>query len=264
MAVDLMHDVELGVGKAISMHIFRLLMAEGGGAIEEFDARSVLSRAKTFTSLMRAQLSTGPNVRSRHDPEIWRKCFFVEEDDRKRFRGHHPGEPFVKCGHRRKGLTFLQCWMPVLEGLLPEPHNKAILDLAFDLSTWHAYAKLRKQTEYTIRLLRSQTKELGRQLRHFTNNTCSQYDTKPLPSEEAARTRRRAAKGKKRSQQATSGGSATEDGPDIKRFNMATYKIHALGDYADHIEQFGPTDCFTTQHVCHQPFSSLEKLNDLL
>jgi len=142
--------------------------------------------------------------------------------------------------------------MPVLEGLLPEPHNKIILDLVFDLATWHAYAKLRKHTKYTIRSLRSQTKELGRLLRRFTNKTCSQYNTKRLPSEEAARIRRRAAKAKENNKQTESGGSTREHGPDVKRFNLATYKIHALGDYADHIERFGPTDCFTTQHVCQK------------
>lgn len=41
MAVDLMHDVELGVNKAIIMHVLRLLLAVGEGAIEVFDARSV-------------------------------------------------------------------------------------------------------------------------------------------------------------------------------------------------------------------------------
>ena len=46
MAVDLMHDVELGAGRTIPMHIFRLLVAHGGGLIEEFDARLVLSRVK--------------------------------------------------------------------------------------------------------------------------------------------------------------------------------------------------------------------------
>ena len=143
----------------------------------------------------------------------------------------------------------VQCWIPVLEGLLPEPHNSIMLDLAFDLATWHAYAKLRKHTEYSIRSLRLQTKELGRQLRHFANKTCSKYNTTRLPSEEAAYVRRRAAKAKKQNKQTDGGGSVGEDGPDVKRFNLATYKIHALGDYADQIEQFGPTDCFTTQHV---------------
>ena len=45
MAVDLMHDYELGVGKAGITHGVRLLLAEGDGLIQEFDARSVLLMA---------------------------------------------------------------------------------------------------------------------------------------------------------------------------------------------------------------------------
>ena len=151
--------------------------------------------------------------------------------------------------------------MPVLEGLLPEEHNKIILDLAFDIATWHAYAKLRKHTEYTLASFRSQTKELGRQLRVFLNKTCSAYSTKPLPNEEAARVRRKAAKTRK-------GDTATQKNSprdqNVKRFNMATYKIHALGDYVDHIMRFGPTDCFTTQHVCRISFHSDQNLTKLM
>ena len=76
--------------------------------------------------------------------------------------------------------------MPVLEGLLREEHDKIILDLSFDIATWHAYAKLRKHTEHTLTSFRSQTKELGRQLRMYLNKVCSAYNTKPLPNEEAA------------------------------------------------------------------------------
>jgi len=141
-----------------------------------------------------------------------------------------------------------QCCIPVLEGLLPEEHDKIVLDLAFDIATWHAYAKLRKHTSYTLASFRSQTKELGRQLRVFLKKVCSAYDTKPLPNEEAARARRRATqKGDSAPKKNSSSGSK-------RQFNMATYKIHALGDYVDHIMRFGTTDCFTTQHVCHPPF----------
>jgi hypothetical protein len=131
-----------------------------------------------------------------------------------------------------------------------------MLDLAFDLATWHSYAKLRKHTEHTLRSLRSQSKELGRQLRVFLRETCSQYKTKRLPGEEAARGRRRVAKAKKGSSTARKKSGprakpATEGDSDLRPFNLATYKIHALADYADHIERFGPTDCFTTQHVRH-------------
>jgi len=61
MAVDLMHDFELGVGRATTLHILRLLLAEGNGRIEEFDARSVLyALAKPFPDDV--QLSASPNV----------------------------------------------------------------------------------------------------------------------------------------------------------------------------------------------------------
>ena len=149
----------------------------------------------------------------------------------------------------------------MLEGLLPEEHNKVVLDLAFDIATWHAYAKLRKHTDHTLRSFRSQTKELGRQLRIFLNKTCSVYNTKALPNEEAARARRRAANtqtGDSTSQKKSSRSS------NAKRFNMATYKIHALGDYVDHIMRFGPTDCFTTQHVCCSSLLSVLNLTGLM
>ena len=138
-----------------------------------------------------------------------------------------------------------------MEDILPNPeHNKILLDLAFDLATWHAYAKLRLHTTHTIESLRTQTKELGRQLRCYANKLCPEYTTKPLPGEAAAAYRRQAKKAKKATPT-----SQQPKVPDVNvhkgsGFNLKTYKIHALGDYADHIEQFGPTDCFSTQQVC--------------
>ena len=44
MVVDPIHNVELGVGKAVITHTFRLLLAAGDNLIEEFDARSVPQR----------------------------------------------------------------------------------------------------------------------------------------------------------------------------------------------------------------------------
>ncbi|KAF9784349.1 hypothetical protein BJ322DRAFT_1007005 [Thelephora terrestris] len=103
-------------------------------------------------------------------------------------------------------------------------------------------------TSYTITSLRSQTKELGRLLRLYANRLCPKYGTKPLPGEAAAAYRRKAASTKKTP--ATSQprkAPLNTSAPKGSGFNLQTYKIHALGDYADHIEQFGPTDCFSTQ-----------------
>lgn len=154
--------------------------------------------------------------------------------------------------------------------MLPGEHNKILLDLAFDMATWHAYAKLRMHTSHTIESLRSQTKELGTLLRRYANKVCPGYKTKALPGEAAAAYRRKAAKGKKvgKGKKAASGSKQTDtpttepnvhEDSGLKQFNLKTYKIHALGDYADHIEQFGPTDCFSTQQVwlSTSPLSSL-------
>ncbi|KAJ7163030.1 hypothetical protein C8R46DRAFT_813181, partial [Mycena filopes] len=32
----------------------------------------------------------------------------------------------------------LQCYIPVFEGLLPEPHNTIVLDLLYTFAYWHA------------------------------------------------------------------------------------------------------------------------------
>lgn len=50
-AVDLMHDVELGVAKAIVLHIMRLLTAQGGEMLEQFDARLVLSKVENWLDI---------------------------------------------------------------------------------------------------------------------------------------------------------------------------------------------------------------------
>lgn len=120
------------------------------------------------------------------------------------------------------------------------------------MATWHAYAKLRMHTTYTIKSLRSQTKELGRQLRRYTSKVCPRYKTKQLPGEAAAAYRRQAAKKKKGTSTSKQAGKQKADpstDPGFKKFNLKTYKVHALGDYADHIQRFGPIDCFSTQQV---------------
>jgi len=164
--------------------------------------------------------------------------------------------PFLSDPSPETSLLSLKCWIPVLEDILPnQEHNKILLDLAFDLATWHAYAKLRLHTMHTIKSFRTQTKELRRQLRYYANKVCPEYATKPLPREAAASHRRKAAKAKKAAStpqppKAPNAKSNTRKNSGFTPFNLETYKIHAIGDYADHIEQFGPTDYFSTQQVC--------------
>jgi hypothetical protein len=39
-------------------------------------------------------------------------------------------------------------------------------------------------------------------------------------------------------------------GPTIRKFSLNTYKLHALGDYANMIRLFGTPDGYSTQSVC--------------
>jgi len=126
-----------------------------------------------------------------------------------------------------------------------------------ELATWHGLAKLRLHTESTVRALETSTKRLGDALRQFAATTCEVYLTYELPSEEAARGRRTAAKVKKMHDQTTTteGGSSTaatgRGKPTrlVKKFNLESYKPHALGDYAMMIRLYGPTDGYSSQTV---------------
>ena len=144
-----------------------------------------------------------------------------------------------------------QCIIPVIEGLLSEKDEKDVLDLIFILATWHAYAKLRLHTDHTLTSFDALTKPLGAALRHFAGKFSDRFDTKELPKEADAR-KRRAAKGKgkgKLTRQNTTPGKA--------KFNLSTYKLHALGDYANTIRQRGTTDSYSTQMVrAFPPFTN--------
>src|SRR6266446_7316164 len=92
----------------------------------------------------------------------------------------------------------MKCAIPVFEGLLPEVHDKIIINLLYELATWHFLAKLRLHTESTLTALETSTSRLGSAFRKFISITCEAYVTKDLPSEEAARGRREAALAQKK------------------------------------------------------------------
>ena len=50
MAVDLMHDVELGLEKQVLLHHLRIFNAAGKGTVEEFDARLAFSDCTDVTT----------------------------------------------------------------------------------------------------------------------------------------------------------------------------------------------------------------------
>jgi hypothetical protein len=156
--------------------------------------------------------------------------------------------------------------MPVFENLIPA-YNIQIQTLLFDLNAFHSLAKLRLHSDTTVDILDKRITELGKSLRIFEEKVCPTYETKELPKETAARGRRnakkkekQAAKGKGKGKRKAQDSEDEDDSekpdstpPRTKKFNLCTYKTHAIGHYPRFIRLHGTTDNYTTQTVCIFP-----------
>ncbi|KAI0775824.1 hypothetical protein BD413DRAFT_709717 [Trametes elegans] len=207
---DLLHEFELGVWKSVLTHLVRILHAAGGDRVQLFNHR--YRRVPTF----------GRNT-------IRRFCNNMAD---------------LKKMAARDFEDALQSSNPVFYAILDDDEdNDIILDMLFDLSTWHALAKLRLHTDNTIDLLDVITVNTGASIRRFARVTCPKYATFELPRESAARGRRKQAQQDK-GKVTTSGKSLTRK---RKNFSMTTYKYHTMWDYAASIREVATTDNFTSQ-----------------
>lgn len=178
-------------------------------------------------------------------------------------------------------LLYTQCAIPVFDGLLPEPHNQAVLELLFVMAHWHGLAKLRMHNDLTLEVMDAVTVSLGDKLRKFTRKTCPVFATKELRRECDARVRRETKRSTYSRRQTTNAQNTAQSGSisqapnDLavpttgqqqtdmlnpvqpsnarrrpKTFNLSTYKLHSLGDYVDTIRKYGTTDSYSTEPVC--------------
>lgn len=154
MVVDLLHEFELGVWKALLTHLIRILHAESG-------------RPGALVDIL--------NSRFRQVPTFGR--FTI--------RRFHNNVSEMKKLAARDFEDILQCSIPVFEGLLPEPFNGMLLRLLYKAAEWHALAKLRMHSDSTLNLLEAVTREFGRLMRQFRDKTAEKYNTVELPSETA-------------------------------------------------------------------------------
>ncbi|KAG2064475.1 hypothetical protein BDR04DRAFT_1130754 [Suillus decipiens] len=140
------------------------------------------------------------------------------------------------------------CAIPVFEDLLPKEHNAVVLDLLFNLATWHGFAKLCLHTKDTLNFFDTATVVLGQMICKFIQTTCKYYYTTELPHEYASCGRWEAVLASKHIDSDPKGhGNRVTSGPKHKKLNLNTYKYHALGDYPDTIRQFSTTDSVSTQ-----------------
>jgi hypothetical protein len=134
--------------------------------------------------------------------------------------------------------------MPVFEGLFPEDHNTVVQSLLYVFAQWHALAKLRIHSETTLSALDKTFRRLSGQLRKFRDFTCASFTALELPKEKAARERKAS-----REHSGSDNPAMGSGGRKAKKFNLNTYKFHAMGDYLQSIRLFGTIDSYTSQIV---------------
>nr|GAT45436.1 predicted protein [Mycena chlorophos] len=261
---DLLHEIELGVAKAIIIHLIRMLAAFKN--LDMFDQRFCVPYLRVLLALIRV-----------------------------RFREIDPfGPSTIRQFRRVSELKYVaardyeDCILPVLEGLIPT-HQNLVDRLCFELSVWHGMAKLRMHTTTSVRDFRALTKELLTTIRAFSRKT-RDVKTYETDREERARKRRDAAMtptpaGSSGPSDGSSSGGAVgapcgATGSSVeavgssscavassaplpasrvavpkskraskleKHFNLTTYKLHSVADYPDTIEHTGTMDSFSTQ-----------------
>ncbi|KAG2057274.1 hypothetical protein BDR06DRAFT_980942 [Suillus hirtellus] len=239
LVVDLLHEFELGIWCMLLIHLLRILTALNRDLVHELDRRhrQVPPFGPATIRQFSANTSDMSNMVARNFKDL------------------------------------LQCSIPVFEGLLPNAHNKILLNLLFIMVHWHGLAKLRMHSDLTLEILDQQTTDLGEKFRHFKSKVCTVYYTQELNCEvnmrshwqakDVARCTESSMANEKRTG-ANAKGKQKED-PRLPRqprrkksLNIQTYKFHALGDYVASIHRFGTTDSYSTEpiehhqmHLCH-------------
>ena len=149
--------------------------------------------------------------------------------------------------------------IPCIAGLLPEPYNSNVLELVYIVMHWHALAKLHMHTDSTLAVLDSTTTLLGTRLRQFATD-CKSLDVRETQREYATRQRAILSRQRKHASPhavntphsgivASSQPNDPHSGRMRRPLNLNTIKIHALGDYVEHIRLFGTVDSTSTQLV---------------
>ncbi|KAI0057240.1 hypothetical protein BV25DRAFT_1812761 [Artomyces pyxidatus] len=214
LTVDLLHEFELGVWKAVFSHLVRILEAHSTTAVHELNRRF-------------RQVASFAGIRQFPD----------NVTDMRRIAA-------------RDFEDILQCIIPCFEGLLDAPHDAHISSLLYMLASWHGLAKFRLHVDTSLKILDDATTALGIRLRHFSTITCPAFDTKETEREYTARLRaqaqRAAAAGSLTSSSSLSGGRRA------RTLNLKTIKTHFLGDYVPSIMYTGTTDSTSTQIGEHE------------
>ncbi|KAJ3017812.1 hypothetical protein NUW54_g498 [Trametes sanguinea] len=204
---NLMHECKLGIWKSTWIHLLCILYAVSNDKVQELNLQSQHLEGLPSVVLPPMSQSRASSL-----------CETLKPDSRYMLlRLHYHDNDLLL-------MLLIQCFCPAYKGLLTiKADNAIVLNLSFDLATWHALAKLHKHTSLTVSGLDTATIEGGRSICLFTKNTCAYYITLELPAKDnAACTRRKAV-----STKITAGQAPHKR----KMYNYTTYKFHSMHDF---------------------------------
>ncbi|KZV87415.1 hypothetical protein EXIGLDRAFT_620624, partial [Exidia glandulosa HHB12029] len=210
LALDLMHEFELGVWKALFIHLIRMLRSVGEHCVTELDRRYCEMAPFGRDTIRRFPTSVSALSKlTAHDFE-----------------------------------DILLCAIPCFEGLFPDPEcDTSIRRLLYVMQKWHGLAKARMHGDSSIVLLYNATRQLGRSMRHFSVKICPLFKTTESPTEFAKRQEKAAKKAAKANKPIPVLVRKS------KTYNLNTPKFHFVGDYPDEIQRIGTTDSWTSQTI---------------
>ncbi|KAJ3006146.1 hypothetical protein NUW54_g4043 [Trametes sanguinea] len=220
---NLMHECKLGIWKSTWIHLLCILYAVSNNKVQELNLQSQHLEGLPSVVLPPMSQSRASSL-----------CETLKPDSRYMLlRLHYHDNDLLL-------MLPIQCFRPAYEGLLTiKADNAIVLNLGFDLATWHALAKLRKHTSLTVSGLDTATVEGGRSIRLFTKKTCAYYINLELPAKDnAACTRCKAV-----STKITAGQAPHKH----KMYNYTTYKFHSMRDFPPAIRMCSATDNYNTQ-----------------
>ncbi|KDQ16267.1 hypothetical protein BOTBODRAFT_173174 [Botryobasidium botryosum FD-172 SS1] len=219
LASDFLHEWELGEWKTLFTHLMRILRANPKLKLEE-----------EFNARFRQIDPFGPDTIRRFSSNVSSMTKFAARDFE----------------------DVLQCIVPAIEGLLPEPHNKAICELLVAAGDLHSLAKLRLITEVTLRDLEQALSRYGKLIRAFATETCPQFRTTKTTKEREAAARKKAKKAAAQTGQSHAPPVLpTTNNPDSDEDLMVYYtldrpKYHAIGEWPIDIRSFGALGSYST------------------
>ncbi|KAJ3510290.1 hypothetical protein NMY22_g16016 [Coprinellus aureogranulatus] len=160
MAVDILHEFEIGVWKDLFIHLLRM--------IEATDPANTAALNRRFRQV--PTFGTDTIRRFSNNMSEMRQLGARDYED------------------------LLQCALPVFEGLFPDGHDGHVQDLLFTMAHWHSLAKMRMHTDQSLHVLQLWTTVLGEEARSFIAETCAAVKTLELKREYERRKRAQAKK----------------------------------------------------------------------